>query len=44
MIFENKFEGEKCTTPTLTADQLKDIFLRTANQVIDAKDGTEIGT
>lgn len=35
----HKFEGEKCTTPTLTEDQLKDIFLRAANQVIDAKDG-----
>ncbi len=33
----HKFEGKKCTTPTLTEDQLKDIFLRTANQVIDAK-------
>ena len=35
----HKFEGEKCTTPTLTEVQLKDIFLRAANQVIDAKDG-----
>ncbi len=32
-----------CTTPTLTEDQLKDIFLRAANEVIDAKDAiTEI--
>lgn len=35
----HKFEGEKCTTPALTEDQLKGIFLRAANQVIDAKDG-----
>ena len=34
----HKFEGKKCTTPTLTEDQLKDIFLRAANQVIDAKE------
>ena len=33
----HKFEGKKCTTPTLTEDQLKEIFLRAANQVIDAK-------
>ena len=35
----HKFEGKKCTTPTLTEDELKEIFLRAANQVIDAKDG-----
>ena len=35
----HKFEGKKCTTPTLTEDELKEVFLRAANQVIDAKDG-----
>ena len=34
----HKFEGRKCTTPTLTEDQLKAIFLRAANQVIDARE------
>lgn len=34
----HKFEEKKCTTPTLTEDQLKDAFLRAANEVIDAKD------
>ena len=34
----HKFNGEKCTTPTLTEDEIKAIFLRAANQAIDAKE------
>ncbi len=34
----HKFEGEKCTTPTLTEEEIKAIFLRAANQVIDARE------
>ena len=34
----HKFDGEKCSTPTLSEDEIKAIFLRAANQVIDARD------
>ncbi len=34
----HKFEGKKCTTPVLTEDEIKDIFVRTANMVITEKD------
>ena len=34
----HKFDGEKCSTPTMTEDEIKAIFLRTANQVIDARE------
>ena len=37
----HKFSGETCTctTPTLTEDQLIDVFLRTANQAIGGREG-----
>lgn len=34
----HKFEGQKCATPTLTEDEIKELFLRAANQVIDQKE------
>ena len=34
----HKFEGQKCTTPTFTEDEIKELFLRAANQVIDQKE------
>lgn len=34
----HKFDGEKCSTPTLSEDEIKVIFLHTANQVIDARE------
>ena len=34
----HKFDGEKCSTPTLSEDEIKAMFLRAANQVIDARD------
>lgn len=34
----HKFEGKKCTTPVLTEDEIKDIFVRAANMVITEKD------
>ena len=34
----HKFDGQKCTTPTLTEDEIKELFLRSANQVIDQKE------
>lgn len=34
----HKFEGQKCTTPTLTEEEIKELFLRAANQVIDQKE------
>ena len=34
----HKFNGQKCTTPTLTEDEIKELFLRSANQVIDQKE------
>ncbi len=34
----HKFNGQKCTTPTLTEDEIKELFLRAANQVIDQKE------
>ena len=34
----HKFEGQKCGTPTLTEDKIKELFLRAANQVIDQKE------
>lgn len=34
----HKFDGEKCATPTLTEDEIKELFLRAANQVIDQKE------
>lgn len=34
----HKFDGQKCTTPTLTEDEIKELFLRAANQVIDQKE------
>ncbi|MCD8312750.1 MAG: zinc ribbon domain-containing protein, partial [Bacteroidales bacterium] len=33
----HKFEDEKCTSPNLTEDEIKDIFLRTANRIISEK-------
>lgn len=33
----HNFEGQKCATPTLTEDEIKDLFLQAANQVIDQK-------
>ena len=35
---ELKFDGQKCATPTLTEDEIKELFLRAANQVIDQKE------
>ena len=34
----HKFDGQKCTTPTLTEDEIRELFLRSANQVIDQKE------
>lgn len=34
----HKFEGEKCGTPTLTEDEIKELFLRAANKVVDQKE------
>ena len=34
----HKFDGQKCATPTLTEDEIKGLFLRAANQVIDQKE------
>lgn len=34
----HKFDGEKCATSTLTEDEIKELFLRAANQVIDQKE------
>lgn len=34
----HKFDGQKCATPTLTEEEIKELFLRAANQVIDQKD------
>ncbi len=34
----HKFEDQKCTSPNLTEDEIKDIFLRTANRIISEKD------
>ena len=34
----HKFDGQKCATPTLTEDEIKELLLRAANQVIDQKE------
>lgn len=34
----HKFDGQKCATPTLAEDEIKELFLRAANQVIDQKE------
>lgn len=34
----HKFDGQKCATPTLTEDVIRERFLRTANTVIDARE------
>lgn len=34
----HKFDEEKCTSPNLTEEEIKDIFLRTANQAITEKE------
>lgn len=34
----HKFDGQKCATPTLTEDEIKELFLRATNQVIDQKE------
>ena len=34
----HKFDGQKCATPTLTEDEIKELFLRAANQVIDQRE------
>lgn len=34
----HKFENQKCATPTLTEDEIKELFLRTANKVVDQKE------
>lgn len=34
----HKFDGQKCATPTLTEDEIKELFLRAANQVIDQQE------
>ena len=34
----HKFEGQKCGTPTLTEDRIKELFLRAANKVVDQKE------
>jgi len=34
----HKFEGQKCGTPTLTEDEIKELFLRAANKVVDQKE------
>ena len=34
----HKFDGQKCATPTLTEDEIKELFLWAANQVIDQKE------
>lgn len=34
----HKFDGQKCATPALTEDEIKELFLRAANQVIDQKE------
>ena len=37
-VCNHKFDGQKCTTPTLTEEEIKELFLRAANQVIDQKE------
>ena len=34
----HKFDGQKCTTPTLNEEQIKALFLKAANTVIGAKE------
>lgn len=34
----HKFDGRKCTTPTLNKEQIKALFLKAANTVIGAKE------
>ena len=34
----HKFDGQKCASPTLTEDEIKELFLWAANQVIDQKE------
>lgn len=34
----HKFEGQKCRTPTFTEDEIKELFLRAANKVVDQKE------
>ena len=34
----HKFDGQKCATPTLTEDEIRERFLRAANTVIGAKE------
>ena len=34
----HKFEDQKCGTPTLTEDEIKELFLSTANKVVDQKE------
>lgn len=34
----HKFDGQKCATPTLTEDEIKELFLRAANTVINPKE------
>ena len=34
----HKFDGQKCATPTLTEDEIKELFLWAVNQVIDPKE------
>ena len=34
----HKFDGQKCATPTLTEDEIKELFLWAVNQVIDQKE------
>ena len=34
----HKFDGQKCATPTLTEAEIKELFLRAANQVIDQQE------
>ncbi|MCC8181398.1 MAG: recombinase family protein, partial [Clostridiales bacterium] len=34
----HKFEGEKCSTPNLTEEEIREVFLRAANRAIPEKD------
>ncbi len=34
----HKFEGEKCSTPSLTEEEIREVFLRAANKAITEKD------
>lgn len=34
----HKFEGEKCSTPNLTEEEIREVFLRAANKAITEKD------